>query len=466
MKQVSLLNQYYKNRASDNNASDLLNMYLEQDEAQGKYKIIAYSRPGLSTWNTDAGSVVRGGINHEGTAYFVVDNKLYSYASNGTRTEQGTLNTSTGRVRLASISNQIEITDGTDIYNYNSNTDTFTIVSDPDKPVSPVALASQDGFFLFSVNNSDVVYGSDIADGTSFNALSFGSKSGNGDYVVGLISNKRNLHVLGQEISEIWFNSGAVTFSFESLDLGAIFHYGCLATDSVARGMDTIFYFGQNETGGRCVIMMDNYKPVPISTKALDYQFSLLTTVSDAFGYCFKQSGHEFYVLTFPTDEKTFVFDTTSQIWAEWTSYISSSYTRFIGNCHINCYGKNLVGAYNSGTIYYLDPTVYQDNGAQIKRQITTPPGYIEGNKIFLDRLQIDLQTGVGDSMSVNLDVSKDSGRTYTAFTSQSIPATGNRLNWRRLGMTQQAFVVRFNTIANANFIVLGALADVRQGTH
>lgn len=463
---INFLNQYFKTRASDNNASDLVNMYLEEDKDQGKHNVTAYPTPGKTVWNNESGSVVRGGINHEGVAYFVVDDTFYSYDSSGVRTSKGTLSTSTGRVQLASIPNQIEIIDDTNIYNYSSLTGTFTTVSDADKPVNPIVLAAQDNFFLFGVQDSDVISGCDIADGTSFNALSFATKNGDGDYVNGLISNKRNVHVLGTQVSEIWYNSGASTFSFESLDLGAIFHYGCAARHSVARGKDNIFYLGQSEKGGYCVLTMDQYKPVEISSRAISYQLSLMTSVSDAFGYCYRQLGHEFYVLTFPTDAKTFMYDTSTGLWSELQSYVSGSYTRDISNCHVYAYGKNLVGDYASGKIFYLDPTVYQENGVQILRRIVTPPGYVEGKKLFVDRLQVDLQTGVGSNLTVDMAMSKDSGQTYTSFTSQSIPAAGGRMFWSRLGMTQTAITFKLSTTSNSKFCVLGAVAELRKGNH
>ena len=463
---INFLNQYFKNRASDNNASDLLNMYLEEDKDQGKYNVIALPTPGKTVFNSDAGSVVRGGIEHRGVAYFVVDDTFYSYTSNGTRTSRGTLNTSSGRIQLASISNQIEIVDGTDIYNYNTGTTTFTTVSDADRPSNPIGVTAQDEFFLIFCSNSSIVYGSDVADGTSFNALSFSTKTGPGDYVNGLMSSNEILHVFGTKTSDNWYNSGAATFSFEPIGLGGFFHYGCIAPNSVAKGANTVFFLGQNEQGGYCVNMMDQYDVKPISNRAVDYQLSLLTTLTDAQGFCYKQSGHEFYVLTFPTEAKTFMYDATTGLWSELQSYVSAAYTRDLANCHVFCYGKNLVGAFNSGTIYYLDPTVYQENGTAIKRRIVTPPGYAAGKKVFMDRLQVDLQTNVGSSLQIDLDVSKDSGVTYTAFASQNIPSTGGRMFWTRLGMTQNAFVLRLSTTSNSKFCVLGAVAEIRTGVH
>jgi hypothetical protein len=466
MTKINFLTEYYKNRASDQHSGRLLNLYLEEDKANGKYPVIAFPTPGLSTFNSGSGSVVRGGIEHKGVAYFVVDNTFYSYASDGTRTSKGTLSTSTGNLpKMVSISNQIGFVDGSKIYIYNTDTNTFTTVSDADAPANPISITAQDGFFLVVGSNSIAVYGSDIADGTSYNALSFLNKNGS-DYVSAVVSNKELVYVLGTKTSDTWYNSGAATFSFEPVGLGGFFNYGCAAVKSVSRGMDTVIFLAQCPTGGYEVVMMEQYNPKVVSNRAINYQLSQLTTVSDAIGYCYKKSGHEFYVLTFPTDAVTFMYDMTTGIWSELQSYVSSTYTRHLSNCHVFCYGKNLVGAYNSGKIYYLDDSVYQDDGSQIKRQIITPPGYASGKKVFCDRLQVDMQTNVGSSLTVTLNVSKDSGQTYPTTYTNTIPSAGGRMYWNRLGMTQDAFVFDLSTTVNAKVCILGAQAEIRTGIH
>jgi hypothetical protein len=465
-KKFNFLNQYYKAKSQDQNASDLVNMYLEEDKDNGKYQVIAYPTPGLTVFNSGSGSVVRGVYTHKNVFYAVVDNKFYSYASNGTRTERGTLNSSTGIVDIASISDQIMIIDGTDGYVYTVSSTTFTTINDADFPANPVSVTAQDEFFLVSDEDSLNIYGSDISAGTSWNALSFASKTGSSDFVSRLKQFKRQIWVFGERNTEVWENTGAPTFSFEPSP-SLTFPIGCAAIDSVATSSESIYLLGQTDNGGLRIYKMlteNGYSPTPISNRAIDEQLRSLTTVDDAIAFCYQHSGHEFYVITFPTHAKTWSYDITTGIWNERQSYISAAYTRWIANNHAYCYGKNLVGAYNSGTIYYLDASVYQENGAQILRRIVTPPGYANGKKVYLDKLQVDMQTGVGSSLAVTCELSKDSGATYTTLDSKTIPTQGNRLYWTRLGMTQQAFVIRFSTTVNANVIVLGAQGEFRVG--
>lgn len=466
MKKLNFLNEYYQNRSLDQNISYLLNMYLEEDKSNGKYPVVAYPTPGKTTFNTGTGSVVRCMFEHNGVAYAVVDTVLYSYSSSGTRTSKGTLNTSTGRVLYAAISNQIMLVDSGDGYIYNTDTSSFSAISDADFPSTPYALTAQDSTFLVSSSGTAVVYGSDVADGTSWSALSFNTKETQGDDVVALMASKGLIYVLGEYESDVWYNSGAATFSFEPVGLGAKFNYGCAARFSVAKGRDTIVYLGQSRTGGKEVVMMDQYTPKVISSRAITYQINQLTTWSDAFAYCYNKSGHEFYVLTFPTDAKTFMFDFSTGLWSELNSYISAAYTREISNCYCYCYNKHLIGAYNSAYIYSLDDTVYQENGVNIKKQIICPPGYADGTKIYIPKLQIDVQTNVGSSLSCTVDVSKDTGQTYPLSFTGTIPSTGGRMFFSRLGMTQNAFVIRMTSTSNSKFVVLGALADIEIGAH
>lgn len=476
---INFLNEYYKASSVDQNATDLVNMYLEIENQNvqssmtkgglqlqhGKYKVIALPSPGKTTFNTGSGSVTRGSISHRGVYYAVVDNKFYSYASDGTRTERGTLSTSTGIVQLAAISNQIEMIDGTSIYNYNTGTTTFATVSDGDAPTSPNAIAAQDETFFVSSANATAVQGSDVSDGTSWNALSFNSKSYSGDYVARLLSVNSRLWVIGEFTTEIWYNSGAATFSFEIVQ-GSGIEYGTPAKNSVAYMNGVIYMLAQSRSGGRCILSMAEGQVSPNLNQGINKQINALTTVSDAIGYTYEYKGHTFYILTFPTEGVTFEYDITNDLWSSRMSNVSSSYTRDLGNCYAYCYGKHLVGAYNSGTIYYLDSASYTENGTAILRRIVTPPAYAEGKKLYFDKLQIDTETDVGSNLTVTLDVSKDSGHTFADTYSGTLPSAGGRMFWTRLGMTQNAFVLKVSTTVNANFTVLGAWGEFRKGGH
>jgi hypothetical protein len=171
-----------------------------------------------------------------------------------------------------------------------------------------------------------------------------------------------------------------------------------------------------------------------------------------------------FYVLTFPTGGKTFVYDLTQKLWHERQSTVSGVQQQDIGNTHCFAYGKSLIGDSTTGNVYYLDETNFQENGTAIQRTIVTPPAYNEGKKIYVDKLQIDTETGIGSNLTMNVNISYDSGHTFTNQLTGTIPQNGGRMFWRRLGYTQNGICIQLQTTMNANCILIGATAEVRQG--
>lgn len=479
---INFLNEYYKSRSIDQNQTELVNMYLEiqNQEVQaaynkgglqsqaGKYKVTAYPSPGKVLWNSGSGSLVRALREHRGVLYAVIDNFFYSYDSAGNRTLRGTLGTFTSAVEISNISNQLSIVDGTNFYNYNTDTNTFAAVPDVDAPTNTSTTAGQDEIVFACSANSRVVQGSAVGDGLSWDPLSFNSKSYAADYIVKLVSLKSRLWVIGEYTTEVWYNSGATTFSFEIVP-GSGIEYGCAAKQSVATTDSDIYMLGRSKRGGLTVLSMNNESlgsAKPIANQSIIYQINQLTTTSDAIGYCYEIGGHLFYMLTFPTEDISFEYDITSDCWQERTSLFNGTYGRDFGNCYAYCYGKHFVGDCRTGNILYLSTSNYQENGVNMLRQIVTPPAYAEGKKVWVHKLQIDTETDVGSNLTVTLDVSRDSGHTYVDSYTNTVPSAGGRMYWMRLGMTQNAFVFKISTTVNAKFVILGAWADVSVGTH
>lgn len=472
---INFLAEYYKSRALDQNQARILNMFLEVEnqnvaesnsnggefKQHSKYKITAYPTPGLSEFNAGSGSVVRGMYEKNDILYAVVDNTFYSYDSVGVRTSRGTLNTSTGLVEICDINDEIFINDFTNCYSYIPSTQDFAVVNDADFPVSPSSITAQDGFFLVSQSGTSTVYGSDVANGRSWNALSFGAKTGQGDHVVKVISDERRVFVLGEKTSEVWFNSGAPTFSFE-VDTSVFYHYGCAAKMSAVACKNILYFLAKSANGGVEILSIAGYQPEVISNPAITYRINQLTTYSDAQAFCYTQNGHTFYEIIFPTDDVTFLYDITTGLWSE----LQSNGGRHQANCYAYCFGYQLVGDYASGKIYYLDPDSYTDNGTAIDREIITSPAYAEGKKIKANRFQLDFQNNIGVNVPFTIDVSRDSGQTYDYQLTGTIPSAGGRVFWTSLGQTQNAFVFRYRTSANANVIILGATAEAEKGIH
>jgi hypothetical protein len=108
------------------------------------------------------------------------------------------------------------------------------------------------------------------------------------------------------------------------------------------------------------------------------------------------QEGHAFYVLTFPTANKTWCFDVTTGMWHQ-RAYLEAdgSLSRHRMNCHSFNGSKNLVGDWQTGAVYALDPNAYTDNGAPIIRIRSFPHiAGKDGNRVLFRQFVADMEVG------------------------------------------------------------------------
>lgn len=330
-----------------------------------------------------------------------------------------------------------------------------------------IDIECQDEFGLALGNNSQLWYSSDISDLTTWPALSQASTTGNQNNLVAIASLDRYIWLFQQQTTEIWYNAGTAFFTWARYQ-AAYIQWGCAATQSVAIGNNTITLLGQSSTGGLQVIMMNGFgSPQIISNPGVAYQISTYSTVNDAVGFVYQQEGHEFYVLTFPTEEVTWVFDYSSQTWHQRQSFVDSAQTRWLPSSYAYCYNKQLVGDFNSGNIYHLDMQVFTENGTEITRTIETHPYYSSGSQVYCSRLQIDFDQTPGTELSeINLFVSRDGGNTFgTAKPAMPVQTSDGqwRVYWPRLGRAR-TWVFQIQTSLNNKFIVLGAWANFSTG--
>jgi hypothetical protein len=205
--------------------------------------------------------------------------------------------------------------------------------------------------------------------------------------------------------------------------------------------------------------------------------------MSDAVGYTYQQDGHAFYVLNFPTADRTWVYDVSTQGWHERAGFLNGAFTRNRGNCQCNFGGTIIVGDFENSNIYALDLTTYADNGGPqkwLRSWRALPTGTNNLKRTAQHSLQLDCETGVGlngvdqteniewffytssgDQLvttsgdlllfsppfvqganpQVMLRWSDDGGHTWSNEHWASIGKIGEhgfRAIWRRLGMTQK----------------------------
>ena len=210
-------------------------------------------------------------------------------------------------------------------------------------------------------------------------------------------------------------------------------------------------------------------------TTAPGGSLSKRTTTSDAIGFCYDMDGHVMFQLTFPTAQKTWVYDVSTSMWHEKSSFTGSTYTGTTGRHRANCYAfanqKHLVGDYDNGTIYEMDIDVYHENGESIIRERTCPVISDENTGLFFRKLEIDFDPGTGtltNSPAAMLSWSNDGGKTYSNELWRRAGNVGEyqtRLIWRNLGHSRNR-VFRLQMSDAFKVVIAGAYMQIKRGFH
>jgi hypothetical protein len=157
-----------------------------------------------------------------------------------------------------------------------------------------------------------------------------------------------------------------------------------------------------------------------------------------------------FYVLTFPTANKTWVFDVTTGLWHERAGFDDGYLIRHRSNCQMNFQSQTVVGDYLNGNIYAFDLDVYSDNGAVqkwVRSWRALPTGENNLKRTAQHTMQLDCESGVGTNTGqgqnpqVMLRWSDDGGHTWSNERWASMGQIGQyfrRVMFRRLGMTMK----------------------------
>ena len=425
----------YQSRSTNIACDRCINFYPEINRKEDKEILTLFGTPGTLLFSTAIANPIRGMHTFNNLLFIVAGTSLYSINGSGTISSSlGTLNTATGRVSmsdngLASAGvggNQLAIADGSNFYTYNVSTLTFA--------TSSQTLASFvtyiDGYFVVNKVGTMSGFASNLYDGTTWNGLATAQISAAPDLVQCVINIQQQLWFIKEYSTEVWYDTGVATsvgFPFTRIG-GTVLDYGTSAPWTVARGDNSLFWLANQRIGDQGelvgVVELSAYTPAIITPPQILFQWQQYATTADAFGYCYAHEGHTFYVITFPTGNATWVYDTTTQMWHERSTYTSSSPSspgRHIGNCYAFFNGKHLIGDWQNGNIYQLSTTTYTDNGQPIISTRIAPHVYDRENleNLFLHRLVVDMETGVGQAAgtptSVTVSISIGSPAIITA---------------------------------------------------
>lgn len=373
----------------------------------------------------------------------------------------GTLSTNNGQVvmRDNGIGGYVMIADGVFGYLLNLATNVITVITDAGF-VGPDRIAFIDGWWIFNVPGTNkFATNSPTPYTTVFSSTFFSLKDSASDNLVTLHENNRELWLIGERTSEVWYNAGGANFSFSRVP-GVLPQIGCAAKHSIARLGDSLVWLAKSERGENVVIKTEQYGFTPISTMAVATAISSYPLVSDAIGFVYEEEEHLFYVLTFPTADKTWVYDASTQHWHERASFTSATgaFHRARANCFMNFQNLRMVGDFVSGYLHQMTRSVYTDAGFDSASGLPTTEPLVcvrkapilwsreNRKRLFHSSLQIDflpgvgLQTGQGSDPQVMIRWSDDAGASFGNQHWVTIGKAGhtkNRAIIRRLGMAR-----------------------------
>ena len=474
--QIPFLGPSYQGRSSNIDASRCVNFFPEiSSNPNTKSPINLIGTPGTKPFATIGADVIRCMHVFSGLLYVVCGTGLYVVDSTGTTVSLlYTLATTIGRVSAVNNGessngvggNQILFVDG--LYGYLYNVSLGTVMHSMNFtgangsgisafPINPSQVTYMDGYFVVS-NNTMNIFVSDLYDGSSWGGLAISTASAASDKIQVPYNLHQELYIIKEYTTELFYNSGIPTTQGAPFvrRSGAVLDFGTPAPWSVARGGGAIFFlaiFRSDQSGEFAgVVMLTGYQPEVVSTEAITYRISKFSWLN-SFAFTYSENGHMFYVITFPSNNATLVYDSSLKMWHE-RSYVNPNYpyrvNRYIANDYVLYKNKHLISSYIDGTILQFSEDIYDDDGLSIVSFVTSPYLYDkdEMDNVFISKLIVDSETGVGTSSGdleytdphATLAWSDDGGHTWSSDYAASQGKLGEyakRLTWRRLGRTR-----------------------------
>ncbi len=466
---INLSGGTYKHKSLPLSAQVTRNFWpMKQSDQKALSPAILSTFPGLKYVSTNAAGSDRGLFNFLEVLYKVSGNTLFSVAANGVHTALGTI-LGNGRCRFAGINSTLVIVSNGLVFAWDTSTNTLTQGTDPSfsTPNAPTSLNSQiiyDGagqaWMVTNAGTAMTINGLNVADAES-----------SPDKIVRAYAMNQILLLFGERTIEPWWDSGDGNPPFTRVDTGII-QIGLGALDSIGNNKSALYFYGSDDQ----VYVLQGYNAAPISTETMAKTFKDYGTTSDAIGWCMTIHGHNFYVLTFPTEGHTWIYQEGGE-WFELSSGVEGG--RWNGNSYVYCYRKHWIADYSNGNLYELDAETYTDNGNPIIRTRDSAPLHggllspqASGKRIEMNRLEFFVETGVGlisgqgSNPVIMLSFSDDGGHTFSTEMWGTIGKMGEfqyKVEWFALGSFDTR-IFRIRTSDPVSYQIYSAAADIEIG--
>lgn len=212
---------------------------------------------------------------------------------------------------------------------YFFNGTSFTQITSPNYPTETVrGIVYLDGTY-YVMDRNGFIYGSEINDPATWDALNVISSQSEPDLGVCLARQLNLVVAFGAYSTEFFYNAANPTGSPLLPYTSAFLEVGCAHSGSVINAENQVIFMGVTRQKGRDVRILEGTVPKTLSTPYVER----LLNAADLGGttsYFIKIQGHGFYVLSIPYSDLTLVCDLTTGKWARWTQLKPRNNTVFV----------------------------------------------------------------------------------------------------------------------------------------
>lgn len=419
-----------------------LNLYAEALPPNRQIPVVLYAFPGTRVFCSLPVFPVHHlhTMRESGRVFAIADHNLYELFSDGSRSQAlGGMAPHVAAPYVTADNGDTLVICSNDGEGYAySDANGFESLTTLDGWRASRAVTFQDGRFVFTALADGVFFYSDLYS-VNLDPLNFASAEGSPDNLVRVISHDLQLWMFGAGSTEIWYNSGNPLFTFERLN-NAFVSRGLLAPYSLAKHQSGLLWLADDRTICRTA---GGYQPQRISTHDIEESFAA-GDVENAIAFVYEDRGHDFYQITFPSLNLTWVHDLTTGLWFRREHH---EHGRHHAGCHTYGFGLNLVGDFQNGNVYALDHGALTDHGGEIIRQIESFDIMMNQEWIRHGLLEVDMDAGVGLTSGQGsepvamLELSDDGGRTWRSAYHESIGKQGEYqwvIRWHRLGRSRR----------------------------
>ena len=317
-----------------------------------------------------------------------------------------------------------------------------------------------DGYFLFARAGTNSFFISSGHPGLSFDPLDTQLENDLPGSIVALRAVAGRVWIFGRDRMVAWYNSGAADFPF-SRDNSSRVNIGAVSAAAVTKLENTLFWLGRDTYGSVGAFKLVGYSPQRISQPAQE-QVWQNGNIENAITWSYQEEGHQFFVLCFPSLDRTYCYDDREGRW-----HMRSVYDPTLGRSamHVaythtfNPFIGHIVGDRQAGKGYLLSRQYPTDFGRTITRRRTAPHLYGGGSIQFYRHFLLDTNTS-----AATLSYSNDDGATFSTPRAPDVQ-NAERPEWWRLGsaLTDRVFDVQI-TDTTQPVAVAGAYLDMEGG--